>query len=177
MNEINHPRLFNANKAIAEHFGVRQPAVYVDTKQKLGLAMAYFDSESIVVASGVEELFDDGELKALFAHETKHFYQRTARTIGGVRRNEHDADRAAVAATDMETIRSYVDKAAEMMIEKMVPFKPLKELILKIHRAAPGLLACATIFPTDREHPPVSKRLSEMQRYEDTHGSKGLNSH
>lgn len=135
------------------------------------MAHARSSSYTVFVEPAAYEIFNEPELRALAAHEIKHLYQGEWPTYSECRQNELDADRAAVQSTDYETIRSYVQKAAHLKIDRMVP-KPLRKLAHYFHAAFPNLASENCWLRLDRQHPSPAKRMKEM--YKTAHVKSGF---
>ncbi len=164
--EQNYPKIYNALKAECAFRGFEMPACYVDHTGETRLGRAFYEDYTVLIDKKSDEIFNEGEMRALMAHELKHLYQAASQTTQQSKMAEYDSDRAAIGSTDYVTVRSYVDKAIDMMIDEKVPTSILRGFVHGIHHPYPGLIAENFFLPLDRYHASPESRMSAMREAE-----------
>lgn len=177
VNSENYPKLY---KAILDECAFRRIEIldcYIDNSGECRLAYADSEAYAIFVEPKAYEVLNEAELRALAAHEIKHLYQGEPLNSFDYRQNELDADRAAVESTDYETIRSYVHKAAALMIDRIVP-QSYQGIAHKFHETFPNLVSENFWLRLDEQHPSPAARMEAMRDWEknlqDAHENNGI---
>ena len=122
----NYPKLYQALEEECTFRGIDKPKCYIDKTGNCSLGYAQFATHSIFVQPEAYDAFTKKELRALVAHEVKHFYQGRDLNRDRTLQNEFDSDLAAVDSTDYETIKSYVHKGINLMIDQKVPVQAFR---------------------------------------------------
>ena len=113
-----YPRLHQAVEEVAALFQIDVPAAYIQTDNRV-LAMADPAKESIWLAEDIYDALSDSELKAVVAHEMKHIYHPLVIRSSAKKQLEFDADQAAVAATDPQTVINVLHKIERVMVRRI----------------------------------------------------------
>lgn len=173
----NYPKLYLAILDECKFRGIETPDCYIDNSGACRLAYADSEAYAIFVEPKAYKSFNQDEMRALVAHEIKHLYQGEPKNNKECRQNEIDADRAAVESTDYTTIRSYVHKAAALMIDEMIP-ESCQSLAHKFHETFPNLVSENFWLRIDEQHPSPAARMKAMHDWENTlqneHDNKGI---
>lgn len=161
----NYPKLYAALEEESRFRKVDMPACYIDKSGYCTLAHAIPAHYVIHVQPEAYNMYTQRELRALVAHELKHLYQKDPENDKESRLNEFDSDRAAVESTDYKTIRTYVSKAASLMIKEVVPEK-LQGITSKFYNLMPNIIAENFYIPLDKAHPSPGARMQAMRQHE-----------
>lgn len=165
VNAENYPKLYAALEEECRFRKVDMPACYIDRSGYCSLAYAVPMYYLIHVQPEAYDMYTQRELRALVAHELKHMYQKDSSNDKESRLNEFDSDRAAVESTDYKTIRTYVSKAALLMIKEVVPER-LQGIASRFYNLMPNTIAENFYIPLDKEHPSPGARMRAMRQHE-----------
>jgi hypothetical protein len=172
--EQNYPKIYKALEEECAFRRVEMPACYVDATGETRLGRALQEDYTLLIDKRSNDMFSDGEMRALMAHELKHLYQGKIETTEQSIAAEYDSDRAAVTSTDYATIKSYVDKAIHMMIDDNVPTGVLRKFVHGVHHTFPGLIAENFMIQIDEYHPSPANRMRAMrEEYRKSHNQDG----
>jgi len=164
VNTSNYPDIHTAIQDEARFRSITPPDIYMDHTGDTRLAYANRHSYAIFIDPDIVGKFNDQELRALAAHEIRHLFQKDYKNNEESREHEFECDRAAIESTNIETYQSYVHKAVEIMIGKVVP-KALQGLAQTFHDAHPNLIAENFWVRLDAQHPSPANRLQAATEY------------
>ncbi len=159
-----HPKMYGALIDECAYRCVELPMLYVDHSGQTRLARALPREYSILVDRRTETVFNQGEARALVAHELKHLYQGEIETVQQSFAAEYDSDRAAVRSTDYLTISMYVHKTIHLMIDDKIPTPAIRKLLHAINNTFRGTVAEVFVFQLDKWHPSPARRMKAMFR-------------
>lgn len=160
----NYPDLYDAVTEECEFRGIERPGCYVSDNPDVKLGRANPSLYEIYIEPVACKIFNKKELRALVAHEIKHLYQGKPLNYQRTMKSELDCDRAAVESTDLETLKSYVDKVAHYAIDRKVP-KILRRFVHGLYDTYPDFILENAIYPLDRYHPSPADRWLNIKEH------------
>lgn len=142
----------------------------VPSDQPDSFATALQDLYSLAFNPTLSRIFSDVELRAMVAHEVKHLYQDTAKTVEERYATEFDADRAMVRAVGYEAAAGFLIKLfAFKDLQQKMPLKKAELLDFLKHGKhektyTPDLVS-AYVYDSSDFHPSTGDRLQALEEY------------
>jgi hypothetical protein len=188
----NYPDLYGVVTEECELRGIERPRCYVTDNPNVKLGKAAPSLYEIYIKPLACKISTKKELRGLVAHEIKHLYQGKTGNINlfskkelfglnlkGIIRHyqiqlmrharhmeaEFDCDRSVVESTDLETARSFIDKAIHQFIDEKVPTKMLREFLHRFYDSHPDFILENAIYPLDKYHPSPAARWLNIKEH------------
>lgn len=166
VSQASHPKLYEVLEEEATFRKIELPACYIDTESQFPLAYARPEIEAIFITPETYATMNKSELRAVVAHEVKHLYSGLAQSDEETRLIELDCDRASIESTSYNTVRSYVDKAMTILLDKKVGRTVFSNFLHQFNAVFPGLIAESFVFRLDEVHPSPARRMQKMRQHE-----------